>query len=438
MKKLATLLLAVCLILATLSPALAAGDNKQLNILWSSGGNGNYVDYTASKLEEAYGLEINLEYNAKAHEILRPQMLGGNPPDIAMVQHSFFDLFAAIEGGSYTPITEYLDLPVDGGNGATVFEAANSDVIQSMLVNDEAYLLMSNMNVGGIYFNRAMFEAHGWQVPETWEDFIALCETIKTTTDIAPFIYPGMYPYYLQCFILPQVASLGRGTDSIKDINNMEAGIWTSEEMLGAIERLQYMRDHGYFAENLISLSHTESQMEFINGNVAMIACGSWLKNEMGDAWPEDFELSYMETPSGANPEDEKFVVVTGNLFGFPAKAQNKDWIGEFLQTYYSPESALTVARDCAVVISPAMVAESEEIRSVLDPSVVQSYISANENTKMFMLYSIWYSEFHAEYQNQLTALISGDIDAAAFCENMEALAQGVREDDFITKYRVS
>lgn len=437
MKKVWTLLLVICLILAPLSTAFAAGDNKDLNILWSSGGNGNYVDYTAEQLKEKYGLDITLEYNSKAHEILRPQILGGNPPDIAMVQHSFFDYFAAIEGDSYTPIDSYMDLTVEGSD-KTIREVANSDVIDSMLVDGEAYLLMSNMNVGGVFYNQAMFDEYGWEVPQTWDEFIALCETINTTTEIAPFIYPGMYPYYLQCFIMPQIASCGRGMDSIKDINNMTEGIWTSDEVKAAAERIQLMRDNGYFSDSLISLSHTEAQMEFINGNAAMIAAGSWLKNEMGDSWPEGFELRYMATPAADNADAEKFVVVSGNLFGFPSKAANKEWIGEFLQTYFSPESALTVARDCAVVISPAMVAETEEIRNVLDESVVSSFMAANDNTKVFMLYSIWYAEFHAEYQNQLTALISGDIDADAFCENMEKMAQEVRDDDFITKYVVS
>jgi len=436
MKKLLAFLLMACLMASVMTTALSAGDNKDLSILWSSGGNGDFVDYTAAKLKEAYGLNISLEYNAKAHEILRPQILGGNPPDIAMVQHSFFDYFAAIEGGAYLPINDYLGLTVDGSE-QTVYEAGSSDIIDSLRVNEDAYLLMSNMNVNGLYYNKAMFDAHGWDVPETWDDFILLCETIKTTTDIAPFIYPGRYPYYLQSFIMPQVASAGRGMDSIKDINNMTEGIWNSPEFLVAAERIQYMRDHGYFADS-IALSHTEAQMEFINGNAAIIAGGSWLQNEMGDAWPEGFELTYMATPSGAAADDEKFVLVSGNFFGFLSAGANSDWNGEFLQYYFSPESALTVAREYSVVISPAMLAENEEIRNMLSDSVVQSFMSANENSKYFMLYSMWYAEFHAQYQNQLTALISGEIDAAEFCENMEDLAQQVREDDFITKYQVS
>ncbi|MEF9975048.1 MAG: hypothetical protein RR893_14100, partial [Clostridia bacterium] len=137
MKKTWGLLLILCLLLSTFGTAFAAGDNKDLSILWSSGGNGDYVNYTAEHLKALYDLNVNLEYNSKAHEVLQPQIVAGNPPDIAMVQHSFFDYFSAIEAGAYTKITDYLSLSVEGSD-KTVGEVANADIINSMLVDNQA------------------------------------------------------------------------------------------------------------------------------------------------------------------------------------------------------------------------------------------------------------------------------------------------------------
>lgn len=410
--------------------------NLDLNILWSAGGNGEYVNNTVATLEGKYGLNIDIEYNPKAHEVFRPLLLAGEPPDIVMVQHSFFDYFKAIEEGAFTPISEYVELPADGTD-EKVIDIIGSDIVNSMRMNGDAYIILSNMNVNGLYYNKAMFDEHGWEAPTTWQEFVDLCEEIKSTTDIAPFIYPGMYPYYLQSFVMPNIASLGNGMDTIKAINNMEEGIWESDAVKGAIERLEYMRDKGYFYNGLISLSHTEAQMEFINGRVAMIAAGSWLENEMAGNWPDGFELTYMTTPAGESASDEKFVVVSGNLFGFPSEAKNKEWIGEFLQTYYSPENAKVVAEDFEVAISPAMAVENQDVRKALNSSTVSSLEAAYEHTKMFMLYNIWYPEFHVTYQNNLTALISGEINADEFCERMEAEAEKIRNDDSITKYKV-
>ena len=414
----------------------STGDkNMDLSILWSSGGNGEYVNYTVDYLRENYGVNVNIEYNAKAHEVLQPQIIAGNPPDIVMVQHGFFNYYEAIQAGAFTPVNDYLNLPVNGSD-KTVREVANSDIIDATSVDGETYLLMSNMNVNGIYYDKAMFEEHGWEVPQTWDEFIALCEEIKTTTDIAPFAYPGMYPYYMSPFVFPQICTLGNGADSFKDFNNMVEGFWTSDPVLETFERIQYMRDNGYFMDGLISLSHTETQMEFINGRVAMLACGSWLENEMAGNWPDGFELAYMPTPAADSADAEKFVVVSGNMFGFPSAAKNKDWIGEFLQTYYSEESAVRVTQDCGVVISPDLAVNNEEIRNSLTPSVFESYESANENTKLYLLASLWYPEFWTNYQNTLTALVSGEIDAEEFCQTVEDYAQAIRDDDDITKYQ--
>ena len=89
-----------------------SGRNQDLSILWSSGGNGEYVNYTVDYLTETYGLDVEIEYNAKAHEVLQPQIIAGNPPDVVMVQHSFFNYYEAIQAGAFTAVNDYLDLPV--------------------------------------------------------------------------------------------------------------------------------------------------------------------------------------------------------------------------------------------------------------------------------------------------------------------------------------
>lgn len=418
-------------------PKASEKSNRNLSILWSSGGNGEFVNYTVDFLKEQYGLTVDIEYNAKAHEVFQPQLIAGNPPDIVMVQHSFFNYYEAIRAGAFQDISSYLSLPVNGSD-KTIREVANPSIIEGTSVDGKTYLLMSNMNIGGLYYNQAMFDEHGWSVPETWDEFISLCETIKTTTDIAPFAYPGMYPYYMNCFIFPQFCTLGNGMETFKDYNNMKEGFWISDPVKESMERIQYMRDNGYFLDKLTSLSHTETQMEFINGNVAILACGSWLENEMASNWPDDFQLAYMPTPAGDTADAEQFVVASGNMFGFPTDAANSEWTGEFLQTYYSDESAICIAQDCGVVISPSMVVETEEIRSSLPDSVVKTYEAANDATILYSLASIWYAEFWTNYQNTLAAFVAGDMDADEFCRMMEDFSETIRNDDSIEKYTIS
>lgn len=43
-------------------------------------------------------------------------------------------------------------------------------------------------NAAGILYNEDMFVEHGWEIPETWDEFIALCDTIEEE---------GIVPIYL-------------------------------------------------------------------------------------------------------------------------------------------------------------------------------------------------------------------------------------------------
>ncbi len=49
------------------------------------------------------------------------------------------------------------------------------------------YAMPYMANAAGILYNRDMFEEHGWEVPKTWEEFTALCDTISQA---------GMQPLY--------------------------------------------------------------------------------------------------------------------------------------------------------------------------------------------------------------------------------------------------
>lgn len=44
---------------------------------------------------------------------------------------------------------------------------------------DGVYAVPYMSNAAGVLYNRDMFEEHGWSIPETWDEFIQLCETIE-------------------------------------------------------------------------------------------------------------------------------------------------------------------------------------------------------------------------------------------------------------------
>ena len=415
---------------APAAPA-APEKNMSLSILWAGTGNGEMANKAVEMMKAEYGLDIALEYNTVAHEVFQPMLVAGNPPDVVMVQDNFFDHFAAAAEGAYIDIAPYLDLPV--GDGLTVKDVGNGDIMDAIAMDGAVYLAPSNLNTENICYNKALFAEHGWEVPETIDEFMALCEEIKTTTDIAPFAWTGMYPYYAGPLVFPLICTYGEGIKEWTRLNNMEEGFWISDPVQKTAALLQEMRDKGYFVDGMMSLNHTGSQMEFINGNIAMICVGSWLEAEMDGNWPEGFELSVMHAPT-LNAGDEKFIEVTAQKFCFPAAGKNTDWTGEFLQAYYSEDSAAYNASN-GCIVSPYYVANSEKVRAEMTDFTIAAFSAADEGSMLYPLAKGWYKEWWDTYQNTLTALVSGEIDAAEFCQQMEDATAAVRNDDSIVKY---
>ncbi len=409
--------------------APAADKNMDLNILWAGTGNGEMANEAAAILE-AQGVNVSLEYNTVAHEVFQPMLVAGNPPDVVMVQDNFFDHFAAAASGAYIDVTEYLSLPV---GDKTVYDLAYPSVIDSIKMDGATYFVPAAGDVLGICYNKALFEEHGWEVPETIDDFMALCEEIKTTTDIAPFAYTGMYPYYFDAFIWPVICSYGNGAETYKDFNNLEEGWWLSEPVTKAFNLVQEIRDKGYFVDGMMGMNHTGSQMEFINGNIAMICVGSWLEVEMDGNWPEGFELGAMHTPT-VEAGGEHYLNTTCLKMVFPKDATNTDLIGEFLQSYFSEDSAAYNAGN-GCVIAPAYVADSEKVSGQMSAFSSEIYTNAAEAVNLYPLAKGWYKEWWDTYQNNLTALVSGEVDAPEFCQMMEDATEELRNDDSIVKY---
>ena len=55
-------------------------------------------------------------------------------------------------------------------------------------------------NAAGVLYNKDMFAEHGWEIPQTWDEFISLCEEIQNE---------GIHPLYLDIKIPGPALHLG-------------------------------------------------------------------------------------------------------------------------------------------------------------------------------------------------------------------------------------
>lgn len=440
MKKVRVIGLIILVMFVSLTAVSAAGAKEQkaetLDILWRIGGIGEYMNPAIEEFKKMYpDVEVKLEYNPRAEEVLRPRLISGNPPDIFQVNVGTFDFFGAIEEGKLRILDDvFATTPI--GETITIGEKLQSNVMDALKSDGHYYIVSDNLNLAGMLYDKALFAKHGWKVPETWDQFVALCKQIQTDTpDIAPFVFPGMYPYYFtNSFFLSSVATFG-GQKAIKDLNNLEPGFFTSEPFVKTAERVEFMRDNGFFHKGLIALSHTEAQMEFINHRAAMLGAGSWVFNEMKGNWPEGFELSSMMPPTKLKAGDTGYMRASNSYIAIPSDAKNPEMAIELLRILYSEPIRKRVAKEYSMIIPVENISSGLE----LSKEVLSAYslIDQPQNELFITPYEVWYNPFNTTFQDMLSALVMGNIDAKKFSESMEAAADQVRKDSSIRKYRL-
>lgn len=211
-------------------------DNKELSIAVFQGGYGaDYWNEIVSKFESAYpGVKVNMTINPKVGEVIRPQIVAGNPPDFLSVtdteqsgivlslikEKGLLDISDVFESKALDKEETLKDMILPGMLDSTRFQPYQ---------DGKTYLAPFNAGPMGLIYNKTLFTEKGWSVPETWEEFFALGDELNkeenylvnadgTKTKRALFTYQGIYPDYLEEILYPAIASAGEKKRWIKSL----------------------------------------------------------------------------------------------------------------------------------------------------------------------------------------------------------------------------
>ena len=415
------------------------GKGKTLEISWFEGGTGReYIESAIDKYQTMYpDLEIKAEINPKNHEQLRPRFVAGDPPDVFYANSSFLDYFALIADDQLLPLDDILDSPSPDDESVTLREIFIPGMLDRCSTDNAVYALPGFVHYYGLWYDQNTFDRNGWNIPENYAEWVDVSEQIKQSGNMSPFVYQGMYPYYLLRAILFSSACQYGGTEVIKNIDNLVPGAWKDEAILNAARDIKDYCDK-YLLNGTLALNHTQAQMELINGSAAMITCGTFLENEMAGNWPDDFDLKYMFPPVNIAGNEEKYIWASSDFRAVPRDAKNPEMGKEFLKIMYSKDMRRVCAETSGSVYP--VIGGAEGFEDLLPASVVyaNSMLGQDNVSAIFGNYEKWYKTIYKQAQDSLTALISGKYTVEEFAESIEKEAERVRQDDSIIKYNLN
>ncbi len=316
------------------------------------------------------GLHIHLWGDPRVDEKIKPRILRDAPPDLA---NCTLPVWKLIVSGKLLPLDAALDSAAYGLNGTHLPVSWRSTLAPGVLTayqyNGKSYAMPSNLTAWMFWYDKRQFHKHGWQPPRTWAQFTQLCAQMKRE-GVTPLAFQGKYAgSYGWPLLLTLYARLVPPAQWYRT-QDMMPNAFLDPEFIHAARLVQDMARDA-FAPGTMAMSHTDSQMEWVNGRAGMVFCGLWLEHEMARSIPPGFETACFAIPAIPPEEggqgDANAVYGGGaeNFFVFRSAAHARE-ASDFLKYMLSQSSAQSYVTQLntlspvqhstnGVVISPAL-----------------------------------------------------------------------------------
>lgn len=197
-------------------------------------------------------------------------------------------------------------------------------------------------NAAGMLYNKDMFAEHGWEIPNTWDELIALFEQIKQEE---PDIYP-IYLGYLDTWTIlsPWNSMLVQlvPEDHVRQVNRGEAKF--ADFYREPAEKLLQLLD--YAEPGPMAYSYNDACTAFARGQSAMYPCGSFAVPQILSVNP-DMNIGLFAMPAAANPDDRLVVSGVDLCWNMTvANEDHRDQVYEVIDFLAEPENLQTYIDD--------------------------------------------------------------------------------------------
>ncbi|QHS23317.1 carbohydrate ABC transporter substrate-binding protein [Virgibacillus sp. MSP4-1] len=260
--------------------------------------------------------------NAKA--VLASRMQGDDPPSTFQV-HGGEELNASwVAAGKMQPLNDFYE-------ENDLMDKFPEDLID--LVSDDGNIYSVPVNIhrsNVIFYNKAVFEENGIEVPKTFDEFFAVADELEAA-GVTPLAL-GDKNSWPATQILENILLAKLGPDDYKGLFSGDVA-FDDPRVVESVETFGQMLD--YMNDDHASRVWQDAAQLVAEGEAAMTVMGDWAKgyfsNDLNLTVNEDF--GYVTTP-----ETEGLFMVITDTFGLPKGIENEEATKEFLKVLASVE----------------------------------------------------------------------------------------------------
>ncbi|SFL72515.1 multiple sugar transport system substrate-binding protein [Gracilibacillus orientalis] len=207
----------------------------------------------------------------------------------------------------------------------------NPDLAEAFKVDGKIYGAPATVLYNGIYYNQEIFEKYNLEVPKTFDEFLALCETLKSE-DITPI---GMQDAGWASFLWFQQLIAAYNPELYTSLVNGEIS-YQDEQVVEVMEIWQSMLDNGYFAE---PVDHMTRAKQFSNGDVAMTYESTRFTKNLEEDFGLEAEKDYSRFILPSMESSQKPVIFyETSPIAISSASSEKDNAIKILREYYGEE----------------------------------------------------------------------------------------------------
>jgi raffinose/stachyose/melibiose transport system substrate-binding protein len=277
---------------------------------------------------------VRVEIDTSGVDVVSASFVRGNPPDLMLANYNY-------EVARFVQRCALADL------SGTAAAASTRDDLQPLMeqygtCEGRVSALPYSVMASSVIYNRQIFEEQGIEVPQTWDELLAVCDTLQAA-GITPFYATfkddwtagqGWYDY-----------AVGGSLDVLDFFDRLAA----EGAEVGPDSETSFQRDFAEPMERMGQLAsdHTnpdapsrgygDGNLAFSNAEAAMYLQGPWAFSEIAKTAP-DLELGTFPLPMTDDPDDLAVRVNMDLAAMIPVESQHQEAAMDFLEYLYLPE----------------------------------------------------------------------------------------------------
>jgi len=296
-------------------------------------------------------ITIEAVWNGRQNQTLVRTALGGGTVIDIVDQDADQIAGGLMTEGMGLLLNDYLDMPAldEDVPLRDVFLPGTLDLFA---MDGDVYLFPYIYNAVMFWYNKAMFEEVGVEVPQTWDEFLAVNDAIREA-GYAPIAAEGNEPGYSSFYITNMVARMKGPGFLLETAADPTGEMWRDPVYLETSQMLRDLWDREDIPPVTLGYVWPQGQNTLAFGDAAMELVGSWLPIELANMVEEDFQWGGFNFPMVEGGEGS-VTDVNALLLSFMIlkDTEHPDEAAEFLRFIMTAENQQHMADDALVGVT--------------------------------------------------------------------------------------